>query len=342
MTAPNTPASPSKTAVVAAFAAIYVIWGSTYLGILYAIESIPPFMMAATRFLVAGGLLLAWCLAKGERLPPKASVVKIALSGLLMLFIGNGAVTWVEQYLPSGLAAIVVATVPLWFVLLDRKQWSFYFSNKGIIFGLLIGFAGVVLLFAGRAAANLFDSPIKIISLAVLICGTIGWTAGSLYAKYQKMEGSTMMKVALQMLAAGAAFSMAALVAGEHKGFVLEQVTTPSIIALLYLIIFGSMVGYLAYMWLLSVRPASVVGTYAYVNPVVAVFLGWAFVNESISLQQSIGLAVIILGLLLVNMYKEKTLAAVPAVNSTPEKTRSAASQMNEAPIDAPVLADKT
>lgn len=238
MSLANTRTGPSQGAVIAAFAAIYIIWGSTYLGILYAIESIPPFMMAATRFLVAGALLLAWCLLKGERLPAKGSMAKIALSGMLMLFVGNGAVTWVEQYLPSGLAAIVVATVPLWFVLLDKKQWSFYFSNKGIIFGLLIGFAGVILLFAGKATANLFDSPIKIISLAVLVCGTIGWTAGSLYAKYQKMEGSTMMKVALQMLAAGIAFSIAAVAAGEQKGFELQQVTTPSIIALLYLIFF--------------------------------------------------------------------------------------------------------
>lgn len=341
MTTSNTSSTPSKGAVIAAFAAIYVIWGSTYLGILYAIESIPPFMMAATRFLVAGGLLLAWCLAKGEKFPPRGSLAKIALSGLLMLFVGNGAVTWVEQYLPSGLAAIVVATVPLWFVLLDKKQWSFYFSNKGIIFGLLIGFAGVILLFAGRAAANLFDSPMKIISLAVLVCGTIGWTAGSLFAKYQKMEGSTMMKVALQMLAAGIAFSIASLIGGEHRGFEIAQVTTPSLLALLYLIFFGSMVGYLAYMWLLSVRPASVVGTYAYVNPVVAVFLGWAFVNESISLQQSIGLGVIILGLLLVNMYKEKPASPPPPINAKKQVPQPAA-QGTEAPVDAPVLADKT
>ena len=210
--------------------------------------------------------------------------------------MGNGAVTWVEQYLPSGLAAIIVATVPLWFVLLDKRQWSFYFSNKGIILGLLIGFAGVILLFAGKAAANIFDSKIKIISLFVLIIGTLGWTAGSLYSKYKKMEGSTMMKVAIQMLAAGIAFAITGLISGEQKTFVLSNVSATSVGALLYLIVFGSLIGYLAYMWLLSVRPASLVGTYAYVNPVVAVFLGWAFVNETISTQQMIGLGVIITG----------------------------------------------
>jgi len=303
----------SKSAVVAAFAAIYILWGSTYLGILYAIESIPPFLMASARFLIAGGLLFGWCLLKSERLPPAASIYKIAFSGMLMLFIGNGAVTWVEQYLPTGLAAIIVATVPLWFVLLDKKQWSFYFSNWGIIGGLLIGFAGIVLLFWGKEAATLFDAPIKIISLVVLLCGTIGWTAGSLYAKYQKIDGSTMMKVALQMLAAGIAFLITSFAAGEQRGFHVSAITTQSYLALLYLVIFGSLIGYLAYMWLLSVRPASLVGTYAYVNPVVAVFLGWLFVGENISKQQMIGLAVIIAGLLLVNLYKEKEVPTLPA-----------------------------
>ncbi len=303
--------TPSKTAVIAAFAAIYIIWGSTYLGILYAIKTIPPFFMAGTRFLIAGILLLGWCFIKGEKLPDTNSILKIAFSGLLMLFIGNGAVTWVEQYLPSGLAAIIVATVPLWFVLLDKREWKFYFSNKGIILGLLIGFAGVVLLFAGNAATNIFDSEIKIISLFVLMIGTIGWTVGSLYAKYKTMEGSTTMKVGLQMLAAGIAFAITGVASGEQNGFSVNEVGSTSIIALLYLIIFGSLVGYLAYMWLLSVRPASLVGTYAYVNPVVAVFLGWAFVNETISTQQMIGLGIIILGLLLVNLSKDKKPAPI-------------------------------
>jgi drug/metabolite transporter (DMT)-like permease len=241
-----------------------------------------------------------------------------------MLFMGNGAVTWVEQYLPTGLAAIIVATVPLWFVLLDRRQWSFYFSNRGIIFGLVIGFCGVILLFAGKAAANLFDSPIKIVSLLVLICGTLGWTAGSLYAKYKTVEGSTSMKVGIQMLAAGTAFLIAGLLSGEGAKLDLHAISSRSIGALLYLIFFGSLVGYLAYMWLLSVRPASLVGTYAYVNPVVAVLLGWTFVGEKISTQQMIGLGVIIAGLLIVNANKEKK-SAVPKPQPAHDATLASA-----------------
>lgn len=297
---------PAQSLVVAAFAAIYIIWGSTYLGILFAIKTIPPLLMAGTRFTVAGLLLLLWCRIKGESLPAWNSVGKIALSGLLMLFLGNGAVTWVEQYIPTGLAAIIVATVPLWFVLLDKRQWKFYFSNKGIILGLLIGFAGVVLLFAGKSSADLVNDKMKLISLFVLVAGTVGWAVGSLYTKYEKTEGSTFMKVAIQMLAGGVALFMAGFALQEQKDFVISRVTWTSIGALLYLIVFGSLIGYMAYMWLLGIKPASLVGTYAYVNPVVAVFLGWLFAGEAISTQQGIGLAVVIAGLLLVHFAKEK------------------------------------
>jgi drug/metabolite transporter (DMT)-like permease len=299
------PTAP-KALVLISFAAIYLIWGSTYLGILIAIKSIPPFIMAGTRFLAAGILLLTFALVKGERLPDSASVLKIAFSGLLMLFIGNGAVTWVEQYLPSGFAAIIVATVPLWFVLLDKRQWNFYFSNRQIMAGLCIGFAGVILLFAGKGAADLFSNSKKLVSLCILISGTICWTIGSLFAKYQPTGGSTVMKVAIQMTTAGIAFYLLAIGMGEHKGFSFSSVSRSSALALSYLIVMGSAIAYLAYMWLLSVRPASLVGTYAYVNPVVAVFLGWLVYAEQVSIQQAIGLGIIILGLIIVNLSKEK------------------------------------
>ncbi len=306
MTHQSTKPGYSKTLVIAAFAAIYIIWGSTYLGILFAIKTIPPFLMASTRFTIAGILLLGWSWFKGDRLPSGKSIAMISFSGLLMLFIGNGAVTWVEQYLPSGLAAIIVATVPLWFVLLDKRQWNFYFSNKQIIFGLSIGFAGVILLFAGKSAADLFHNHMKLISVLVLMGGTVCWTAGSLYSKYRNMEGSTTMKVAIQMIAAGLAFLILALALGENRDMNWHRVSTASIAAMIYLILFGSLVGYIAYMWLLSVRPASLVGTYAYVNPVVAVCLGGLMARETISIQQVIGLAVIIMGLVIVNISGNK------------------------------------
>ena len=296
----------SKSLVIAAFAAIYLIWGSTYLSILLAIRTIPPLLMAGARFGSAGILMLIWALLKKERLPGMRSLAKIAFSGILLLFMGNGVVTWVEQYLPSGLVAIFVAAVPLWFVVLDRRQWNFYFSNRQLILGLCIGFAGVILLFAGKSAAGLFADRVKLVSLLALVGGTICWTIGSLFSKYQEMEGSTTMKVAVQMIAAGLAFFVVAFIIREPDHFRLAQVSRSSIWALLYLVVMGSLVAYLAYMWLLSVRPASLVGTYAYVNPVVAVFLGWLFAGESISTQQTIGLGVVLAGLLVVNISKAR------------------------------------
>ena len=304
-------AKHSKALVVAAFAAVYIIWGSTYLAILLAIKSIPPFFMAGTRFLIAGLILLVWAFIKGESLPNKKSVLKISLAGILMLALGNALLAWVEQYIATGVAAILVATVPLWFVILDKKHWKYHFSNKQIIIGLVVGFAGIILLFAGKGSADLFNSKMKIISLVVLFVGTIGWTIGSLYSKYQNIQASTLMKVAIQMVAASIVIFIGGFAFNEQKGFAVRNVTWESIGALAYLVIMGSLVAYMAYIWLLSIRPASVVGTYAYVNPVVAVFLGWLFAHEHINIQKLIGLFIIIAGLVIVNMSKEKGVAAI-------------------------------
>jgi drug/metabolite transporter (DMT)-like permease len=300
-----------KALVLAAFAAVYLIWGSTYLAILLAIKTIPPFFMAGSRFIIAGLLLLIYALIKGERIPDLKSVWKISLAGILMLSVGNALVAWVEQYLPSGLVAILVATVPLWFVILDKRQWKFHFSNKQIILGLIVGFAGVILLFAGKGAADLFDSRMKIISLILLLIGTIGWTIGSLYSKYQKIQGSTLMKVAIQMVAAGIINFIGGFFLREQQNFVFENISWESVGALAYLIVMGSLVAYMAYVWLLSIRPASLVGTYAYVNPVVAVFLGWLIADEHVNIQKIIGLIVVIAGLVIVNLSKEKKVAGI-------------------------------
>ena len=214
-----------KLLVLLAFAAIYVIWGSTYLAILLAIKTIPPFFMAGTRFLIAGLILLVWALLKGEQIPDKKSILKISLAGVLMLAVGNALLAWVEQYMESGLAAILVATVPLWFVLLDKKQWNYHFTNKQIIIGLIVGFAGVILLFAGKGSADLFNSKMKIISLIVLLVAEIGWTIGSLYSKYQKIQGSTLMKVAIQMVAASIVIFIGGFSLNEQKGFVISNIS---------------------------------------------------------------------------------------------------------------------
>lgn len=296
---------PSKLLVLAAFLALYLIWGSTYLSIRIGIKTIPPFFLVGVRFLVAGVILFLWCLYKGEKVPSVKALLNMGLGGILMLFMGNGAVSWAEQYLPSGIAAIIVATVPLWFILLDRSQWKFHFSNRIIILGILVGFTGVLLLFAGKGSTDFMADRMKLISFFVLLAGTVAWATGSLYSKYKKVNATVTMKAAVQMLMAGIVSVVAGLLAGEQDELVLSQISWQSVSALLYLVFMGSLIGYMSYIWLLSVRPASLVGTYAYVNPVVAVFLGWLIADEQITIQQIIALVVIIAGVILVNLAPE-------------------------------------
>lgn len=293
-----------KLMVIAAFAAIFLIWGSTYIAIVIAIRDIPPLHMAGIRFIIAGILLYLFSAIRGEAMPGISSIARISFSGILMLFIGTGAVAWVEQYIPSGLAAIIVATLPLWFVLFDRQQWKSNFSNKGILAGLLIGFLGVLLMLGDKKTFSFSGDSMKLVSFFVLIAGTISWAIGSLYSKYKPVEGSTGMKAAIQMIAAGVCALLAGSLSGEH--FEANKISWDSSLALLYLITMGSLVGYMAYVWLLSVRPPALVGTYAYVNPIVAVFLGWLIIGEHIHKQQVIALIVILSGVVMANLAKEK------------------------------------
>lgn len=296
---------PSKALIIAAFAALYIIWGSTYTAIIIAIRDIPPLLMAGTRFTIAGLVLYLYFRLRGQPTPYR-SLGSISFSGILMLFVGTGAVAWVEQFIPSGLTAIIVATTPLWFVILDKRQWKFNFSNKWIIVGLLIGFFGVLTLFGDNKSFTLDGDKMKIISFFILLIGTISWSAGSLYSKYKPVEGTTGMKAAIQMLAAGICSILLGIILGEHHQLVWSAISWHAVLALLYLIVMGSLVGFTAYTWLLSVRSATLVGTYAYVNPVVAVFLGWLIAGEGISRQQVIALAVILCGVILVNLSKDK------------------------------------
>jgi drug/metabolite transporter (DMT)-like permease len=296
---------PSKGLVIAAFAAVYIIWGSTYVGIALAIKTVPPFLMAGLRFFAAGFILYSWCIIKGERTPAIISVLKNSLAGILMLFCGTTALIWSEQYLPSGLAAVIVASVPFWFVLLDKKHWKENFADKFIIIGLLIGFTGILLLFNGKGAIDL-HSKVQLLAFIVLFIGSMLWSAGSLYSKYTTTNGSTSIKASIQMMAAGIVGFIASFIGGEEHEFYWNQVSMSSLKAILFLVFFGSLIGYIAYIWLLDVRPAAVVGTYAYVNPVVAMFLGWLLDKEAISLIQVIALIVILSGVLLVNFSKYK------------------------------------
>lgn len=306
MTNPH-PAAP-RNLIFAAFASIYLIWGSTYLAILVALKTIPPFLLLGFRFAVAGAILFAWRAALGER-AGRVGLRRHAVAGILMLFGGTGAVVWVEQYIPSGMAAIIVAGVPFWFVLLDYRQWSFNFSNGLILSGILVGFAGILYLFSLKGDAGPVHTDVsRFAAMSVLILGCISWAGGSLYLKYQPGSLSTTMGAGVQMLAAGVFSLVVGWQQGEWNRFSIHTISPESWAGLLYLITFGSLIGYLSYVWLLGRRPAVQVGTYAYVNPAVALLLGWLMAAEPLGLPQLIALSVILTGVLLINLPKYKGL----------------------------------
>jgi len=295
----------SRALVIIAFATVYIVWGSTYFFIQKAELDIPALLVGFLRFTVAGVLMLLWCVLKGENIWQWKQIKPAALSGVLMLFIGNGAVIWAEQTLPSSLVAVLVSAAPLWFVLLDKSNWKINFKSRETVIGIIIGFIGVIMLFGNSIdeALSSKNNIVELTELALLIVGSICWSAGSLYAKY-KSTGSTTVNTAWQMFVAGIAFIPGSLFTHEFNNFHLQNVTASSWLSLSYLIFFGSLAAYSAYVWLLQVRPATQVSTYAYVNPVVAVLLGVLFAAEKLSLLQIIGLAIVLLSVLLINISK--------------------------------------
>jgi drug/metabolite transporter (DMT)-like permease len=296
----------SKAMVVIAFGIVYIVWGSTYFFIKVAIQGIPPMIMAGMRFFLAGLLLMTWCIIKGEKLFNRRDISRAVIGGLLLLFIGNGAVVLSEKFLSSSLVAVIASTSPIWVVILDRRNRKTNFSDKKTITGLIVGFVGVVLLFSESAMQALSTSGNgwQIASLGILIVGAAAWGGGSLYAKYYSTGESQSVNASWQMLSAGIVFIPASMISGEWKNFHWQGVSTNSWLALLYLVIFGSLIAYSAYTWLLKVRPAVQVSTHGYVNPVVAVLLGTMFANEKMTVMQLSGLAVILISVLLLNLAK--------------------------------------
>ena len=311
--------SASPVMVVIAFATVYLVWGSTYFFIQRAIETIPPFILGAIRFLIAGGLLLGWGIIKGEKLFNWSHIKPALMSGLLMLFIGNGAVIWAEQSLASSLVAVLVSSAPIWFVVLDKPKWRENLTSRNTIIGLIVGFIGVILLFSEQTTRALgAGNGHQVIGLIVLIIGAMSWAGGSLYSKYKSTSTSATVNIAWQMMAAGIAFVPASFINNEWSSFNVQAVTTGSWLSLIYLITMGSLAGFSAYVWLLQVRPATQVSTYAYVNPVVAVLLGVLFAGEHMTILQIIGLAVILLSVLLINLarYRKEQKSAADAAST--------------------------
>ncbi|HEX7119286.1 MAG TPA: drug/metabolite exporter YedA [Longimicrobiales bacterium] len=284
-------AAPSRARVLAAFAAVYMIWGSTYLAIRFAIETLPPFLMAGVRFLVAGVVMYVWVRLRGAPRPTRAEWMAATVIGALLLLGGNGAVVWAEQRVPSGVASLLVAIVPVWMVLLEWLRPGGTRPTLGVTAGLVVGFAGLALLVGpGEFGGGAVDT----VGAGVLVLGSLTWAVGSIYSRGAKLPSAPLLGTAMEMLAGGALLILAGLLTGEGSRLTLDAVTPRSVLALLYLIGFGSLIGYTAYVWLLKVSTPARASTYAYVNPVVAVFLGWVLADEPLTPRVLAAAAVII------------------------------------------------
>jgi drug/metabolite transporter (DMT)-like permease len=282
-----------------AFAAVYLIWGSTYLAIRVAVRSLPPFLMAGSRFLLAGGVLFAILRASGVAAPTRAQWRHAALSGLLMLVGGNGLVTWAEERIASNLAALLVSTVPLYVALLDWLRPGGRRPARPALVGIAIGLSGMLLLALPDRGA--LSAPAGAGVAAVLIAG-LGWAAGSLYARYGHRHPHTGMASAQQMLAGGLALLGIGLLRGEVARLAPSAITLPSVLAFVYLTVFGSLVAFSAFGWLVVASSPALVSTTAYVNPVVAVILGWLLLGERLSPRALSGAALIVIAVVVMTL----------------------------------------
>ena len=293
-----------KTKVWMALLAIYIVWGSTYLGIRFAVETIPPFLMAGIRFLISGLILYIWRRAAGDPVPTPRQVRSAVIVGLLLLLGGNGLVSWAEQNVPSGIAALIVASIPLWVALIDALRPHGIKPDWKIVVGLLIGFGGIVLLVTssrGQSSA----AGISLVGVAGLLVAAFLWSLGSIYGRDADMPQSSLLSTGIEMLGGAVGLFIVATFLGEWKAFSLPAISMRSGLGLVYLILAGSLLGFTSYSWLLRNAPVSLVSTYAYVNPVVAIFMGAWLANEVINPPIVLSALVIIASVVVINTSKK-------------------------------------
>jgi drug/metabolite transporter (DMT)-like permease len=291
------PAPPSRALLIAAFAAIYIIWGSTYLAIRVAIETIPPFLMAGTRFLLAGSLLYGWARLRGASKPSIGSWRAATILGAFFLLLGNGGVVWAEQKVPSGIAAVLVALLPIWTAIIEWIRPPGKRPTAGVTVGLVTGFAGVALLLAPGVGSGAQVDPLGGV---VLILASLSWAYAGIISKELPLPESAALSSGMQMLAGGALLTLLGLATGEPGRLDLGSISLRSVGSFVYLVVFGSLVGFSAFAWLLRVSTPGRVATYAYVNPIVAVFLGWLILGEPLAARDIAAAAIIVAGVVLI------------------------------------------
>lgn len=291
-----------------AFTNIYVIWGITFLAISFGLKGFPPFILSGIRFLAAGILMLGYLTGKGEKANSITNWRKNGITGILILTGGTGLVAWGEQYVTASEAAITIATGPFWFIAIDKKNWKYYFSDKFIPIGLVIGFVGLILFLKGSVNSSVhnpvINDSLRITAFIILALSSIAWVLGSLYSKKNPANHSTFMNIAQQLIVAGIVSFIIAYFKKEWNHFSITEVPLSAWLGVSFLIFFGSIIAYLSYIWLLSVKPAALVSTHTYINPIVTVVFGWIIANQSINGSQLYGLSIILIGVLLTNITK--------------------------------------
>lgn len=307
---------PSRALIVLAFAAVYVIWGSTYLGIRLAIETLPPFLMAAMRFLIAGGILFMLAIFNGAPFRQSfANWRRALLIGGLLLLCGNGGVTWAEKYVASSVAALMVATEPLWVVVFN---WALSHKrpNGKVLLGIMIGLAGVALLVSDGLGQGSGAAKTSLVAAGVVLLASLAWAGGSVYSNRNPIDAPTSIASSMQMLAGGSLLLLLALLTGDVKRLNLEHASWTSIGAFAYLTLFGSLIVFTAYSWLLNnVTPARA-ATYAYVNPVVAVLLGWSIAGEPLTSKMILAAVIIVGSVILITIHGREHTGAARAHDS--------------------------
>ncbi len=302
--------SPTRTALVLAFATIYLVWGSTYLGIRVAVESMPPFAMAAARFLIAGCLLFVFLRLRGAHAPTRRQWRENTVIGTFLLLGGNGLVVWAEQYIPSGIAALLIGVGPL-FIVLTEWAWPGGTRPTATTLGaLILGLFGVALLAApweSESTGGLHNGGV----LAIL-CACVFWAVGSIYSRHARHGAGPMMSAALQMLGGSGALAIAALLHGDFARLDLATISLRSWTAFVYLVFIGSLLGFSTFVWLMKNSTPARVATYAYVNPVVAVFLGWLILHEPITPRILGASAVIVTAVAIITLQKSRSGAVIP------------------------------
>lgn len=303
-------AAPSRAKLLLAFGAVYFIWGSTYLAIRFAIETVPPFLVGGIRFLIAGVLMYAWLRARGAVRPTRLEWRSAFMIGPLMMTGGNGGIVWAEQFVSSGVVALLVALVPLWMLLLawgrggrrpSRREW----------FGVATGLVGVSMLVS--TDGNLASGGVSPLAALVMICSTLSWSVGSTIAREAPLPSSPLLASAMEMIAGGMGMVLIAMARGEFAQFALSAVSWRSGLSIAYLAGFGSIVAFSAYKWLLSRASPAAVGTYAFVNPVVAVGLGWVFAAETLGPRTLAAMVVIVGAVVAISLRPGHQVLADPA-----------------------------